>query len=91
MSAKNNLEHLTLYEFTSCPFCARVRQYLQQAQLEIARKDILQDQQAYRELLMGGGSQQVPCLRIGDGESAQWLYESADIIGYLQQETAAGS
>lgn len=32
----------------------------------------------------GGGKTQVPCLRIGEGSNAKWLYESDDIIRYLQ-------
>ena len=80
-----------LYQYPSCPFCARVRHFLDSTGIEVPMKDILQDQQAYRELVLGGGSQQVPCLRIespGDPEPiVHWLYESADIIAYLQQQT----
>ena len=36
-------------------------------------------------LLAGGGDFKVPCLRIGEGKRGfQWMYESRDIIGYLE-------
>ena len=39
--------------------------------------------------MVGGGKRQVPCLRIEatPGE-VQWLYESMDIIAYLQRQQA---
>ena len=44
----------------------------------------------YREELKNlGGKYQVPCLRIsGNGEDT-WMYESSDIIHYLQQRFGA--
>lgn len=87
------METYQLFKYDSCPFCARVRQFLNQAGIEIETQDILQDRSAHDALVAGGGSRQVPCLRIacGEGESAsvQWLYESADIIAYLQQAHTA--
>ena len=48
-------------------------------------RDTLRDLEAYRELVVGGGRGTVPCLRIKDGETGEtWLYESLDIINYLQ-------
>ena len=67
-------------------------QFLQQAGISIETRDILREPDARTELLAGGGSQQVPCLRIErtqDGaEQVEWLYESVDIIRYLQQAHA---
>lgn len=87
------METYQLFKYDSCPFCARVRQFLNQAGIEIEMQDILQDRSAHDALVAGGGSRQVPCLRIerGEGESAsvQWLYESADIIAYLQKAHTA--
>ena len=39
--------------------------------------------------MVGGGKRRVPCLRIEatPGE-VQWLYESMDIIAYLQRQQA---
>jgi len=78
-------ERYTLYKYDSCPFCMRVRRFLAEAGLDLPLKDTLRDPEARRELAAGGGSTQVPCLRIeADGE-VRWLYESLDIIAYLRE------
>ena len=40
-------------------------------------------------LLKGGGKTQVPCLRIDEGKSVRWLYESNDIITYINTHKLA--
>ena len=53
-------------------------------------RDINRDQEAYRELLAGGGKGMVPCLRIESGDGAvSWMYESMDIMGYLASKQDA--
>ncbi|SLJ83579.1 glutathione S-transferase N-terminal domain-containing protein [Psychrobacter sp. DAB_AL43B] len=37
------------------------------------------------ELAENGGRVKVPCLRIEENGEVQWMYESNDIIAYLQQ------
>ena len=77
-------EQYVLYQYDSCPFCYRVKAFLAQAGIEIPMKDTMFDRDAYVELFRGGGSGQVPCLRIErEGEAVEWLYESGDIIEYL--------
>ena len=77
-------DHLTLYHFTSCPFCLRVRMALKRLGLDIRYRNIRQDPDARAELLAEGGRTMVPCLRIDspDGKTV-WMYESADIVRYL--------
>ncbi len=85
------METYQLFKYDACPFCARVRHFLDQAGIEVEMRDILQDRSAYEALVQGGGSQQVPCLRIEDAAASppvRWLYESADIVAYLQQANA---
>jgi hypothetical protein len=49
---------------------------LLEAQHNIAQRD---------DLLKGGGKVQTPCLKILDAQgNIQWMYESKDIIKYLQ-------
>jgi len=49
------------------------------------------DEAAKEELVAGGGDLMVPCLRIGDsGGWVSWMYESKDIIGYLEGLFVAG-
>lgn len=79
------METYQLFHFDFCPFCMRVRQYLEQSGLRIPLRNIHREPEAHRELLAGGGSQQVPCLRIERDGNVRWLYESDDIIRHLQQ------
>ena len=51
--------------------------------INIELRDIMNDELARQELLQGGGKAVVPCLRIKNGDSVDWLYESMDIIRYL--------
>ena len=67
---------LALYQFSTCPFCIKVRRTIARHSLNIARRDAQHDLVSRQELLEGGGKIKVPCLRItaADG-SVQWLYE----------------
>tara|TARA_R110001592_G_scaffold363396_2_gene687612 strand:- start:26124 stop:26525 length:402 start_codon:yes stop_codon:yes gene_type:complete len=76
---------LQLYQYEACPFCVKVRRAIKRQSLNIANRDVKRSNTARAELLAGGGNLKVPCLRIQDGERGyQWLYESNDIIGYLE-------
>tara|TARA_R110001599_G_scaffold353688_1_gene595360 strand:- start:41829 stop:42230 length:402 start_codon:yes stop_codon:yes gene_type:complete len=76
---------LQLYQYEACPFCVKVRRAIKRQSLNISHRDVKRSHTARAELLAGGGNLKVPCLRIQDGERGyQWLYESNDIIGYLE-------
>jgi len=76
---------LVLYQYEACPFCVKVRRSLKRHALTIETRDVKRNHDARGELLAGGGELQVPCLRIGDGDRGyRWMYESADIIRYLE-------
>ena len=76
---------LVLYQFEACPFCIKVRRAIRKMNLKIALKDAL-DPAMEAELIKGGGQRQVPCLRTQEADgSFKWLYESGDIIEYLQR------
>lgn len=85
----------TLYHFQLSPFSYRVRCAIRRLGLSIPMKDVLLDPEAFRELVKQGGKDQVPCLRIDGPEGTKWMYESADIVKYLEElqavETAAAS
>jgi glutaredoxin len=79
-------EQLALYHFKTCPFCIKVRHEMAHLSLPIALLDAQHDTTHRDALLQGGGKVQTPCLRITDAQGGvQWMYESNDIIQYLQQ------
>ena len=81
---------LSLYEFTSCPYCARVRKFIAEQGLEIELRDVSRDRDRLEELVAATGRQMVPCLRIeGEDGDVQWMHESVDIIEYLRGRLAA--
>lgn len=73
------MNKLVLFYKPTCPFCQKVLAYLDERNIDIEKRDILQDQQALEELINVGGKKQVPCLFIDDKP----LYESNDIISYI--------
>lgn len=78
--------NLSLYQFKACPFCVKVRRFLKRHALHIETRDAKGNPQHRQELLAGGGEIKVPCLRIEDEQGgSQWLYESAEIMRYLEQ------
>lgn len=78
--------NLALYQFKSCPFCIKVRKEISRLSLNIELRDAQHDPQHREALLQGGGKIQTPCLKItGEQGNSRWMYESGDIIQYLQQ------
>ncbi|HED33429.1 MAG TPA: glutaredoxin [Gammaproteobacteria bacterium] len=76
---------MSIYQFYACPFCIKTRRTLKRLNLNIEMRDA-QTNPARAELLAGGGEIKVPCLRIDNGDSVRWMYESSDIIAYLEQQ-----
>jgi glutaredoxin len=82
-------QSLALYQFSTCPFCIKVRQEMRRLSLPIEKRDA-QHHTANRDaLLQGTGATQVPCLRITevDGQT-RWLKDSAAIVAYLRERFA---
>ncbi|WP_416307246.1 glutaredoxin family protein [Neptunicella sp. SCSIO 80796] len=79
---------LSLYQFKACPFCVKVRRAMKRYGLNIETCDAKGHISYRNELLTEGGKLKVPCLRIEEGESIRWMYESSDIIQYLEQRFA---
>jgi glutathione S-transferase len=74
-----------LYYFSTCPYCLFVRLAMLWWGLKIPLKDILFNSGNNADLIAGGGKSQMPCLRIdNEGGDVRWLYESIDIVRYLQ-------
>ena len=80
---------LKLYQYLACPFCVKTRRAIRRLGLNIEARDALHNPGYREELETQGGKQQVPCLQIThDDGSVEWLYESSDVIAYLQSRFA---
>lgn len=71
---------LELYKRDTCPYCQRVMAVIDQLGSPVEMHDIERNPADLERLVAVGGKRQVPCLFI-DGQP---LYESADIIQWLQ-------
>lgn len=81
-------EQFKLYQFKACPFCVKVRRSIKRQGLKIETRDAKGNEQYRQELLAQGGKIKVPCLRIEKDSQVTWLYESNDIIAYLDKVAA---
>ena len=79
---------LSLYQFNSCPYCARVRHTLESLDLQIEFRDIHQDDAHHDALVAARGRATVPVLRISGPDGDTWMPESADIVAYLRERFA---
>jgi glutaredoxin len=76
---------LALYQYAACPFCVKVRRAMRRQGLNILTVDAKQTEHK-QVLQMQGGKLQVPCLRIEEQDKVSWLYESSEIIRYLNDK-----
>ena len=78
-------QSLILYQYKACPFCVKVRRSMKRLSLPIELRDPKRSINATQELIAGAGKLKVPCLRIqGTDGKSQWMFESKDIINYLE-------
>jgi glutaredoxin len=78
-------QSLALYQFSTCPFCIKVRQEMRRLSLPIEKRDAQHDSANRDALLQGSGATKVPCLKITDSQGqAQWLQDSNAIMAYLR-------
>ena len=78
-------QSLALYQFSTCPFCIKVRQEMRRLSLPIEKRDAQHDSVNRDALLQGSGATKVPCLKITDSQGqAQWLQDSNAIMAYLR-------
>lgn len=83
--------NLALYQFHACPFCVKVRRAMHAFNIMVELRDAKDNAQFRQELLEQGGRVKVPCLRIEEAGEVRWMYESNDIIQYLQERFAPTS
>ena len=78
---------LTLYVKTGCPFCAKVKNAIAELGIEdkVEERNIA-DESVLSELIEKGGQKMVPFLV--DAEKEVSMYESDDIVAYLNENYA---
>jgi len=82
----SSTDHLNLYQLPACPFCVKVRRSIKRDGLNIKLRNINSSDELREELIREGGKRTVPCLKISKAdEPVKWLYESTEIVTYLQQ------
>ncbi len=84
----NRASSMSLYQFEACPFCVKVRRAMKRQSVNIDLLDAKNNPTHREALLTNGGALKVPCLRIDNVGEITWMYESSDIIAYLEKEFA---
>ena len=78
-------QSLALYQFSTCPFCIKVRQEMHRLSLPIEKRDAQHHAANRHELLQGSGATKVPCLKITEANGqTRWLQDSTEIVAYLR-------
>ncbi len=87
--ARSAIKMLQLYLDLGCPFCVRVTEHLDDVEVPYVPKQMspFADSETRRELIELGGKPQVPFLY--DPERGVKMYESADIIRYVDEHYVA--
>ncbi|HAS6347011.1 TPA: glutaredoxin [Vibrio vulnificus] len=78
-------QNLSLYQFEACPFCVKVRRAMKRQSVNVELRDAKNNLIHRQELEQGGGRIKVPCLRIEQDGQTRWMYESNDIVAYLEK------
>ncbi|BDX02257.1 hypothetical protein MACH16_10050 [Marinomonas pontica] len=87
-SVEAEAQNMALYQFFACPFCIKTRRAIYKLNLPIEKRSASEGSPFRDELLEGGGRVKVPCLRIEKDGEVEWLYESSEIIRYLEKRFA---
>jgi len=87
IEAEKKVAAMSVYQYFTCPFCIKTRRAIHRLNIPIEYRDAQVRGGEHRHTLeQEGGQIKVPCLRIDDGEKTTWLYESKNIIAYLNQQ-----
>lgn len=77
---------IELYQFEGCPYCAKVREALSRLEIDYICRTVPKHSPKRQFLMQLGGKQQVPFLV--DQDRGVMMYESDDIIAYLEKHYA---
>ena len=90
-NAQLAMHGLSLYQFFACPFCTKTRRAIHKLGVAVEARDINKSHQHRVDLEAGGGRVKVPCLRIEEQGEVRWMYESNEIISFLENRLSASS
>ncbi|MFB6344958.1 MAG: glutathione S-transferase N-terminal domain-containing protein [bacterium] len=62
----------------------KVRRSAHKLNLPLEYRNIKENSTYRKQLEQGGGMVQVPCLRIDRDDGTEWMYESDDIVEFLE-------
>jgi len=81
------VKSMSMYQYFACPFCIKTRRTVHRLNIPLEYRDAQVRGGEHRSTLeKEGGKIKVPCLRIDEGEKTTWLYESKDIVAYLNKQ-----
>lgn len=80
---------LILYQYRACPFCVKVRRAMKRNAISFDLRDAKRSEEARDQLVAGAGKLKVPCLRTEENNEVRWIFDSSDIIDYLENRIAA--
>jgi glutathione S-transferase len=87
-AARTDLKPLTLYNMEGSPYCRKVRETLSELDLEHIIRNVPKGSPKRADLEKRGGKVQVPYLI--DPNTNREMYESDDIVDYLDEHYGAG-
>ncbi|HID37105.1 MAG TPA: glutaredoxin [Ghiorsea sp.] len=80
------VQNMALYQYFGCPFCIKVRKTVRRLKLPLEYRNAQVRGGEHRNTLeKEGGTVKVPCLRIEENGETTWMYESNDIVAYLNK------
>jgi len=80
------VKNLAMYQFYACPWCVKTRRAVHRLNLPIEYRCAPQGSENRETLANLAGKVKVPCLRIEKDGETQWMYESDNIISYLDAQ-----
>jgi len=79
-------KNMSMYQYFACPFCIKTRRTVHRLNIPVEYRDAQIRGGEHRNTLeKEGGQTKVPCLRIDERDKTTWLYESNDIVAYLNK------
>ncbi len=87
LEVNKQAESMSIYQYFACPFCIKTRRTVHRLNIPLEYRDAQVRGGEHRNTLeQEGGAIKVPCLRIDNADETTWLYESNEIVAYLNQQ-----